>query len=170
MTFHLQFLSLRILQPPSLDFSAQSNPKGKAVQQLLTKLQILQEQKHEQKPTQHCKTIFFQLKTKFKKSNHKIKKSYVNYFNPHYLLNVKVPFLQTFGNLRMFIIHFIFLYECSFQIFASVQFSSVIQSCLTLCNPMNRSMTGVPVHHQLQEFTQTHIHQAGDAIQPSHPL
>ena len=52
----------------------------------------------------------------------------------------------------------------------SVQFSSVAQSCLTLCNPMNRSMPGLPVHHQLQEFTQTHVHRVIDAIQPSHPL
>ena len=49
------------------------------------------------------------------------------------------------------------------------QFSSVAQSCPTLCNPMNRSMPGLPVHHQLQEFTQTHVHQVSDAIQPSHP-
>ena len=53
---------------------------------------------------------------------------------------------------------------------ASVQFSSVAQSCPTLCNPMNRSIPGLPVHHQLLEFTQTHVHRAGDAIQPSHPL
>ena len=52
----------------------------------------------------------------------------------------------------------------------SVQFSSVTQSCPTLCIPTNRSMPGLPVHHQLPEFTQTHIHQVGDAIQPSHPL
>ena len=52
----------------------------------------------------------------------------------------------------------------------SVQFSSVTQSCPTLCNPMNRSTPGLPVHHQLQEFTQTHVHRVGDAIQPSHPL
>ena len=52
----------------------------------------------------------------------------------------------------------------------SVQFSSVIQLCPTLCNPVNRSMPGLPVHHQLLEFTQTHVHQVGDAIQPSHPL
>ena len=52
----------------------------------------------------------------------------------------------------------------------SVQFSSVAQSCLTLCNPMNRSTPGLPVHHQLLEFTQTHVHQLSDAIQPSHPL
>ena len=52
----------------------------------------------------------------------------------------------------------------------SVQFSSVAQLCLTLCNPMNCSTPGLPVHHQLQEFTQTHVHRVGDAIQPSHPL
>ena len=53
---------------------------------------------------------------------------------------------------------------------SSVQFSSVAQSCLTLCNTMNRSMPGLPVHHQLSEFTQTHVHRVGDAIQLSHPL
>ena len=52
----------------------------------------------------------------------------------------------------------------------SVQFSSVTQSCLTLCNSMNNSKPGLPVHHQLPEFTQTHVHQVGDAIQPSHSL
>ena len=51
-----------------------------------------------------------------------------------------------------------------------VQFSSVTQSCPTLCDPMYRSTPGLPVHHQLPEFTQTHVHQVGDAIQPSHPL
>ena len=51
-----------------------------------------------------------------------------------------------------------------------VQFSSVAQSCPTLCNPMNLSTPGLPVHHQLPEFTQTHVHRIGDAIQPSHPL
>ena len=49
-------------------------------------------------------------------------------------------------------------------------FSSVTQSCLTLCNPMDCSMPGSPVHHQLLELTQTHVHLAGDAIQPSHSL
>ena len=50
------------------------------------------------------------------------------------------------------------------------QFSSFAQSCPTLCNPMNCSTPGLPVHHQLLEFTQTHVHRVGDAIQPSHPL
>ena len=51
----------------------------------------------------------------------------------------------------------------------SVQFSWVTQSCPTLCDPMNRSMPGLPIHHQLPEFTQTHVHRVSDAIQPSHP-
>ena len=50
-----------------------------------------------------------------------------------------------------------------------VQFSSVTQSCPTLCDPMNHSMPGLPVHHQLPESTQTHVHGVGDTIQPSHP-
>ena len=51
-----------------------------------------------------------------------------------------------------------------------IQFSSVAQSCPTLCDPMNHSTQGLPVHHQLPEFTQTHVHRVGDAIQPSYPL
>ena len=54
--------------------------------------------------------------------------------------------------------------------FSSVQFSSVTQPCLTLCDPMKCSMPGLPVHHQLPEFTQTHVHRVRDAIQPSHAL
>ena len=52
---------------------------------------------------------------------------------------------------------------------SSVQFSSVVQSCLTLCDPMNHSTPGLPVHHHLLEFTQTDVHRVHDAIQPSHP-
>ena len=51
-----------------------------------------------------------------------------------------------------------------------IQFSSVTQSCPTLCDPMNHSIPGLPVHHQLPESTQTHVHWVSDAIQPSHPL
>ena len=54
--------------------------------------------------------------------------------------------------------------------YREVQFSSVAQSCPTLCDPMNHSTPGLPVHHQLLEFTQTHVHRLSDAIQPSHPL
>ena len=50
------------------------------------------------------------------------------------------------------------------------QFSSVIQPCPTLCDPLNSSMPGLSIHHQLPEFTQTHVHRVGDAIQPSHSL
>ena len=53
---------------------------------------------------------------------------------------------------------------------SSIQFSSFAQSCPTLCNPINHSTPGLPVHHQFPEFIQTHVHQVGDAIQPSHPL
>ena len=60
--------------------------------------------------------------------------------------------------------------DCKDLDLSSVQFSSVAQSCLTLCDPMNRSMPGLPVHHQLPEFTQTHVHRVSNAIQPSHPL
>ena len=56
------------------------------------------------------------------------------------------------------------------RLHASVQFSSVAQSCPTLCDPMNRSTPGLPIHHQPPEFTQTYAHRVSDAIQPSHPL
>ena len=56
------------------------------------------------------------------------------------------------------------------KIIRSDQIRSVAQSCSTLCNPMTRSTPGLPVHHQLPEFTQTHVHRVNDAIQPSHPL
>ena len=62
-----------------------------------------------------------------------------------------------------------FFVDFSTEIFLQVQFSSVAQSCLTLCNPMDCSTPGLPVHHQLLEFTQTHVHWVGDAIQPSYP-
>ena len=56
-------------------------------------------------------------------------------------------------------------YSCT----CSLQFSSVTQLCLTLCDPMDCSMPGLPVHHQLPELTQTHVHSVRDAIQPTHP-
>ena len=58
----------------------------------------------------------------------------------------------------------------AFWVWCSVQFSSVTQSCPTLCDSMDCSTPGLPVHHQLLEFTQTHVHWVSDAIQPSHPL
>ena len=60
--------------------------------------------------------------------------------------------------------------DFEFQKFSSVQFSSVVQLCPTLCDSMNRSTLGLPVHHQLPEFTQIQVHRVRDAIQPSHPL
>ena len=65
---------------------------------------------------------------------------------------------------------FSLIFLSSGLLFSSVQFTSVIQSCPTLCNPMNCSTPGGPVHHQLLEFTQTHVHRVSDAIQPSRPL
>ena len=56
------------------------------------------------------------------------------------------------------------------SLYVSIQFSSVAQSCLTLCDPMNHSTPGLPVHHQLPEFTQTYVRWISDTIQPSHPL
>ena len=56
------------------------------------------------------------------------------------------------------------------SIYGSVQSSSLAQLCRTFCNPMNHNMPGLPVHHQLPEFTQTHVYWVGDAIQLSNPL
>ena len=61
-------------------------------------------------------------------------------------------------------------WHCRESDMTSVQFSSVTQLCPTLCNPKNCSTPGLPIHHQLPEFTQTHVHRVSDAIQPSHPL
>ena len=74
-------------------------------------------------------------------------------------------FCSTFSVILVFVVE----YHAS-QPNCAVQFSSVAQSCPTLCNPMNCSTPGLPVHHQLPEFTQTHVHWVGDAIQPPHPL
>ena len=74
------------------------------------------------------------------------------------------------NNLWKIVLHKLF-FPSFLKIFYFVfQFSSVAQSCPTLCDPMNCSTPGLPVHHQLPEFTQTHIHRVSDAIQPSHPL
>ena len=70
------------------------------------------------------------------------------------------------------VLKFLITFEHGLHIFVlqSVPFSSVTQSFATLCDPMDCSTPGLPVHHQLPESTQTHVHQVGDAIQPSHPL
>ena len=62
------------------------------------------------------------------------------------------------------------LYKAYTNHWTNFQFSSVTQLCPTLCDPMNHSTSGLPVHHQLPEFTQTHAHPVSDSIQPSHPL
>ena len=75
---------------------------------------------------------------------------------------------------QMFYLLFLLLFcgyvNLSLLNYFSFSFSSVAQSCPTLCDPMNRSTPGLPVHHQLSEFTITHVHRVSDAIQPSHPL
>ena len=63
-----------------------------------------------------------------------------------------------------------YTHKTQYKTSCTVQFSSVAQSCPTLCDPMNCSTPGLPVHHHLPEFTQTHVPQISDAIQPSHPL
>ena len=91
------------------------------------------------------------------------------------LLNFAVWCWNTLLNVVM--LYTILMYISRFMFFTndlllavSVPFSPVAQSCPTLCDPMNHSMPGLPVHHQLPESTQTHVHWVGDAIQPSHPL
>ena len=78
---------------------------------------------------------------------------------------VSLSFCQWFTNILQWMLISFFTFYSS-----SVQFSSVAQSCSTLCDPMECSTPGLPVHHQLPESTQTHVHWVGDAIQPSHPL
>ena len=79
-------------------------------------------------------------------------------------LSLKV---KNIGNIFLLLLLFFFSFAYSK---GEIQFSSVSQSCPTLCDPMNRSTPGLPVHHKLPEFTQTHVHWVGDAIHPSHPL
>ena len=74
------------------------------------------------------------------------------------------------GSSLVLVISHLCLLSLTLLCLSSVQFSSVTQSCPTLCNPMNCNMPGFPVHHQLPQLTQTHVHWVSDAIQPSHPL
>ena len=97
---------------------------------------------------------------------------------PFLLLPSILPRIRFFSNESVLCIRWPKHWGFSFRIspsneysgLISFQFSSVTQSCATLCNPMNLSTSGFPVRHQLLEFTQTDVHQVGDAIQPSHPL
>ena len=86
------------------------------------------------------------------------------------LLQVSLDFLLLHFNLLWWKGLFFFLVLVLEGLVGLHQFSSVTQSCLTLCDPMNCSTPGLPVHHQLSEFTQTHVHWVSDAIQPSHLL
>ena len=83
---------------------------------------------------------------------------------------VPTPFLQNNTIYIDWLIFFSCLGQRLNRCLTSVQFNSVTQSCLTLCDPMNCSTPGLLVHHQLLESTQTHVHRVGDAIQSSHPL
>ena len=78
-------------------------------------------------------------------------------------------FRNTIPKCNLEIIKAYYLWYSNWTI-SSVQFSSVAHLCPTLCDPMNRSTPGLPVYHQLPEFTQTHVHRVSNAIQPSHPL
>ena len=83
------------------------------------------------------------------------------YWNEHWIWNQQVWIQQS----RFDTYYLSYLGQPAYN-----QIRSVAQSCPTLCDPMNRSTPGLPVHHQLPEFTETHVHQVSDAIQPSHPL
>ena len=84
---------------------------------------------------------------------------------------LKSPTFIVLQLISLFILVSICLTYCGTSMLnASVQFSSAAQLCPTLCNPMNCSTPGLPVHHQLLKFTQIHVHRVSDAIQPSHPL
>ena len=78
------------------------------------------------------------------------------------LIKLSLIVITKGSNIKMKMLHYV--------IETSIQFSSVAQSCPTLCDPMDCSTPGLPVHHQLPEFTHTHVHWVCDAIQPSHPL
>ena len=83
-------------------------------------------------------------------------------------LNCIISFYETQDKVvSVFIIKFLSIIP---RVILDIQLSSVAQGCLTLCDPMNLSTPGLPVHHQLPEFTQTHVHRVSDAIQPSYPL
>ena len=86
------------------------------------------------------------------------------------LITNNIPFQK--GSLKCLLLYpHCLLFLCStFPTYRSDEIRSVAQSCPTLCDPMNCSTPGLPVHHQLPEFTQTHVHRVNDAIQPSHPL
>ena len=92
----------------------------------------------------------------------------VCYYSSAHLEKIKTGLFLLLYEITSYICKLLWILSHSFL--QLVQFSSVAQFCLTLCDPVNRSMSGLPVYHQLLEFTQTHVQWVGDAIQPSHPL
>ena len=88
------------------------------------------------------------------------------YHNNHFC---PLPFASSVSNLRQILLFFFHILQFSFSLL-SVQLSSVTQSCSTLCNPMDCSMPGFSVHHQLPELIQIHVHRVDDAIPLCHPL
>ena len=112
-----------------------------------------------------------------KQSNHGLGTQVTEFKYPRYclweleLLCVSPPILKLISGHRMPTkVYIVKTMVFPVVVYGHVQFSSVAQSCPTLRDPMNRSTPGLPVHHQLPEFTQTHVHRVSDAIQPSHPL
>ena len=97
-------------------------------------------------------------------TNH-VRLKYLNFFDK--LMKIKPRQGEKNGKVVFIVLYMQYTVQI---IILSVQFSSVTQSCSTLCDPMNHSTPGLPLHHQLPEFTQTHVHQVSDAIQPSRTL
>ena len=102
---------------------------------------------------------------------------YVHWFLLLQFSALRVTGVDTWGAISCIWLVYILLYKGSKKswskenyLMGSVQFSSVAQLCPTLCDPMNCSTPGLPVHHHLPKFTQIHVHRVSDAIQPSHPL
>ena len=90
----------------------------------------------------------------------------------HWTVSLDLDYSDTWGISAFLVLtRHLFITHCNpWDVEKEDLFSSVVQSCPTLCDPMNRSTPGLPVHHQLPEFTQTHVHWVSDAIPPSHPL
>ena len=95
--------------------------------------------------------------------------SHLVLYHPRFLLSSIFPSIRVFSNESVLGIRWPKYLSFSLSI-SSGQFRSVTQSCMILCHPMDCSTPGLPVRHQLPDFTQTHVHWVGDAIQPSHPL
>ena len=103
------------------------------------------------------------------RSSHRSGKGQFSFQPPFMTISFMIPSL-IWLSISVLSLHQVHTYIVE-QILCNIsQFSSVVQSCPTLCDPMDSSTPGLPVHHQLPESTQIHVHWIGDAIQPSHPL